>query len=103
MTAPTEPASVSGGSPSNRWRPSPPYRAELHPIGGEHRKWMEAGDPPVRRDRLGAVRRLLGVKSASSPSGVRRWPGSLSHPNPTADLAGAYERGNSGAHEWTSP
>ena len=33
----------------------PSYRAELHPIGGGHRKWMEAGDPPVHRDRTGPL------------------------------------------------
>lgn len=39
---------------------SPPYRAELHPIGGGHHKWMETGDPPVHRDRTGAVLGSLG-------------------------------------------
>ncbi|SPM30833.1 Mycobacterium terramassiliense ORFan [Mycobacterium terramassiliense] len=38
--------------------------------------------------------RLLGVKPAPAPTGVRRRPGGLSNPNPTADLAGASQERN---------
>ena len=44
-----------------KWRPSLARRAELHPMGGGPTlTWMEAGDPPVHRDRTGAARGSLG-------------------------------------------
>jgi hypothetical protein len=84
----------------HRW-PAVPIAPKLHPSGAATNEQVDGGGGPNRstelkdQDRL----RLLGVK----PSRCRRRTGraDLSSPNPTADLAGAYER-TSRIHEWTA-
>ena len=72
--------------------PSPPFRAELHPLGGDTDEppWMEAGDPLVHRNRtLEPLAAPWGEADDVSTRNNHR-PGNLSSPNPTAHLVGAY-------------
>ena len=74
----------------------PASRAELHPVErGEPRTPPDGGGGPNRSTEIGLGARLLGVKPVALHETPR--PGSLSRPNPTADLAGALQRGK---HQW---